>query len=67
MLSKQIYIHVLLFLSIDSLVSKQGGLDGPALIVGVHTILHQFHPEVLKQFLIYFGQLVRSYHEAGLQ
>ncbi|KAF4520181.1 hypothetical protein B566_EDAN003893 [Ephemera danica] len=32
-----------------SLVCKQGGLDGPALTVGIYTVLHQFHPEVLKQ------------------
>jgi WASH complex subunit strumpellin len=49
------------------LVSKQGGMDGPALIIGIYTILHQFHPDVLQQLLVYFSQLTRSYHEAGMQ
>ena len=40
---------------------KQGdAIDGIPLIVGVATVLRQFHPSYCRKFLAYLGQFVRS-------
>ena len=39
----------------------QEPLDGIALVLGVQTLLRQFHPEVGKQFLLYISQYIKSH------
>ncbi|XP_071441255.1 WASH complex subunit 5 isoform X2 [Hetaerina americana] len=36
-------------------------LDGVPLVVGLQTLLRQFHPEVKQKFLAYIGQYIRSH------
>lgn len=42
----------------------QEPLDGIALVLGIQTLLKQFHPEVSKQFLLYISQYVKSHIDA---
>lgn len=42
----------------------QEPLDGIALVLGIQTLLKQFHPEVAKQFLLYISQFVKSHIDA---
>ncbi|KAE8748690.1 hypothetical protein FOCC_FOCC004493 [Frankliniella occidentalis] len=42
----------------------QEPLDGVALVLGVQTLLRQFHPEVAKQFIMYMCQFVRSHTDS---
>lgn len=42
----------------------QDPLDGVALVLGVQTLLRQFHPEVTKQFLLYTSQFIKSHVDA---
>jgi len=75
------YFSVLLFLfvvsqlpkltyakHIGSLISRrvQDPLDGVPFIVGIQTLLRQFHPEIRNQFLLYLGQYVKSHMEAAI-
>jgi WASH complex subunit strumpellin len=48
--------------SIDCLVSKKkdDNLDGTPFVVGIITVLRQFHPSERELFLAYLGQYVRS-------
>ncbi|KAJ9583230.1 hypothetical protein L9F63_022420, partial [Diploptera punctata] len=54
--------------NVASLICRkvQDPLDGAPFIVGVQTLLRQFHPEVRNQFLLYLGQYVKSYVEASI-
>ncbi|KAF0972785.1 hypothetical protein FDP41_009034 [Naegleria fowleri] len=48
--------------SIDCLVSKKKGdiLDGTPFIIGIYTILRQFHSSETHLFLAYIGQYIRA-------
>lgn len=43
---------------------SQEPLDGVALVVGIQSLLRQFHPEVAKQFLLYLSQFIKSHVDA---
>jgi len=52
-----------------SLISRrvQDPLDGVPFVVGIQTLLRQFHPEIRNQFLLYLGQYVKSHMEAAIR
>ncbi|CAG2056387.1 unnamed protein product [Timema podura] len=53
----------LLYIKNIGLVCKkpQDPIDGVPFIVGIQTILKQFHPEVRNQYLLYMGQFIKSH------
>ncbi|PSN50014.1 WASH complex subunit 5 [Blattella germanica] len=54
--------------NVGSLICRkaQDPLDGVPFIVGVQTLLRQFHPEVRNQFLLYMGQFIKSHLESTI-
>ncbi|XP_047110859.1 LOW QUALITY PROTEIN: WASH complex subunit 5 [Schistocerca piceifrons] len=54
--------------NLGTLINKksQEPLDGVPFVVGVQTVLRQFHPEIRNQFILYVSQYVKSYVESGI-
>nr|CAD7394522.1 unnamed protein product [Timema cristinae] len=56
-------VNKLIYIKNIGLVCKkpQDPIDGVPFIVGIQTILKQFHPEVRNQYLLYMGQFIKSH------
>jgi WASH complex subunit strumpellin len=54
---------------LGSLISRrvQDQIDGVPFVVGIQTLLHQFHPEIRNQLMLYLGQYVKSYMDAAIR
>ncbi|XP_067001738.2 WASH complex subunit 5 [Anabrus simplex] len=54
--------------NMGTLMSKksQEPLDGVSFIVGIQTLLRQFHPEIRDTFLAYMAQYIKSHMEASM-
>eukprot|EP01128_Nolandella_sp_AFSM9_P012702 TRINITY_DN9532_c0_g1_i1.p1 TRINITY_DN9532_c0_g1~~TRINITY_DN9532_c0_g1_i1.p1 ORF type:complete len:1160 (+),score=275.21 TRINITY_DN9532_c0_g1_i1:17-3496(+) len=51
----------------SALPSKKDSLDEAPFVIGMYTLLNQFHPSLLQQYLFLIGQYVRSYTDEVLE
>lgn len=60
-----VIINFILLLFSAGLIAKriQDGIDGYPFVIGLQTVLKQFHPDCVEQFLKYLSQYTMSHIE----